>query len=284
VSEFLELVCGKLDGTIRGSSWQEGSWQSSKARIELMCDCAILSFVKPKQATVRCQITGRDVPLDDATPADLVRSSLVPYLQRTAGSFDPSGYVSLEAVNKARMEHFLAIVDAEEGDLRDLQQEVAKSLELQETISSQTGLAYDSKASMGQRVADKVAKFGGSWAFIGTFGGILVVWIILNTLALSQRAFDPYPFILLNLILSCVAAMQAPVIMMSQNRQEDKDRLRSENDYKVNLKAELEIRHLHEKIDRLLNDQWKHLLEIQQMQMEMIEDSSKGKENGFKRN
>jgi uncharacterized membrane protein len=120
-------------------------------------------------------------------------------------------------------------------------------------------------------VADKVAEFGGSWRFIIIFGFILLIWVAVNSIALSGH-FDPYPFILLNLVLSCIAALQAPVIMMSQNRQEAKDRLRSEHDYQVNLKAELEIRHINSKIDMLLTHQWHRLLEIQQIQTELIEE------------
>ena len=134
----------------------------------------------------------------------------------------------------------------------------------------------EEEATLGERVADAVARFGGSWSFIIMFGVVLVVYTVIN-IALSNRAWDPYPFILLNLFLSMLASIQAPVIMMSQNRQEAKDRMRGENDYKVNLKAELEIQAINEKIDKLLNDQWKHLLEIQQMQMEMIEELTKTK-------
>lgn len=126
--------------------------------------------------------------------------------------------------------------------------------------------------TLGDRLADKVADFGGSWAFIITFGCILLGWIILNSFILISRPFDPYPYILLNLLLSCVAAMQAPVIMMSQNRQESKDRKRSENDYMINLKSELEIRHLHKKIDLSTEEQYKHLCEIQQQQIELMLD------------
>jgi len=106
---------------------------------------------------------------------------------------------------------------------------------------------------------------------------ILVVWIIVNSVVLLSKTFDPYPFILLNLILSCIAAIQAPIIMMSQNRQEAKDRIRSENDYKVNLKAEIEIRTLHEKIDHLLLDQWSRMMQIQQVQLDMLEEIQKAK-------
>src|SRR5207253_1421499 len=128
-----------------------------------------------------------------------------------------------------------------------------------------------------KRLSDHIASFGGSWRFISLFGAVLFGWIILNAILLLNRGFDPYPFILLNLILSCLAAIQAPIIMMSQNRAEARDRLRAENDYKVNLKAELEIRHLHEKIDHLLRRQYNRLFEIQQIQIELLQEISRHK-------
>ena len=126
--------------------------------------------------------------------------------------------------------------------------------------------------SRGQRISDKVARFGGSWKFIIIFGVILCVWILINVLAITRYRFDPYPFILMNLILSCIAALQAPIIMMSQNRQEEKDRMRAENDYLINLKAELEVRGLHEKIDLLLQEQVKTMYAIQEKQMNLVND------------
>lgn len=123
-----------------------------------------------------------------------------------------------------------------------------------------------------ERLADKVAAFCGSWTFILCFGGILVVWITFNSLAIFGKPFDSYPYILLSFVLSCPAAIQVPVIMMSQNRQESKDRLRAEIDYRVNLKAELEIRHLHSKTDLLLTHQWQRLMEIQQVQTDLLEE------------
>ena len=124
----------------------------------------------------------------------------------------------------------------------------------------------------GQSLSDKVASFGGSWRFIILFGVILFIWILFNSLALSRAAFDPYPFILMNLILSCIAALQAPIIMMSQNRQEEIDRKRSENDYLINLKAELEVRSLHQKIDLLLEEQIKILFDSQARQFELLKN------------
>ncbi|TAE48347.1 MAG: DUF1003 domain-containing protein [Bacteroidetes bacterium] len=122
--------------------------------------------------------------------------------------------------------------------------------------------------SAGQSISDKVASFGGSWKFIISFSALLIVWICINTL--SALRFDPYPFILMNLILSAIAALQAPIIMMSQNRKEEKDRKRSENDYLINLKAELELRSLHRKIDLLLEEQIKVLFDSQAQQLEML--------------
>ena len=134
---------------------------------------------------------------------------------------------------------------------------------------------FDSKMTFGERAADKVAEFGGSWRFISIFGAVLFGWIVLNAVVLASGAFDPYPFILLNLVLSCIASLQAPIIMMSQNRAAAKDRLQAEHDYKVNLKAEVEIRNLHEKIDHLLQNQWQRLLEIQQIQTDLIEETNR---------
>jgi uncharacterized membrane protein len=139
-------------------------------------------------------------------------------------------------------------------------------------LSENLQTEIDSNATFGQRIADKIAAFGGSWSFIIAFFSFILLWMVLNIWLLATKAFDPFPFILLNLILSCIAAIQAPVIMMSQNRQEQKDRQRSEHDYKINLKAELEIQLLNEKMDHLLIHQNKKLLEIQELQTDYLED------------
>src|SRR5262249_46087521 len=131
---------------------------------------------------------------------------------------------------------------------------------------------YEHSLTVGERWADRIAGFGGSWRFILSFGAVLVTWIALNSVALLGRPFDPYPFILPNPVLSCLAPRQAPIIIMGPNRQEAKDRLRGENDYRVNLKAELEIRHLHAKIDQLLTHQWQRLVEIQRIQMDILSE------------
>ena len=131
---------------------------------------------------------------------------------------------------------------------------------------------FEGRWTRGEKLADRVASFGGSWGFIAVFFTFIAAWITTNLWLLGNRPVDPYPFILLNLMLSCLAAIQAPVIMMSQNRQEAKDRLRSQHDYQINLKAELEIRHLHEKIDHLLSHQWERLVEMQRLQIDLLSE------------
>ena len=152
-----------------------------------------------------------------------------------------------------------------------LKQIVQKSIEEEDSIMDDLHKPSKEKLTLGQRVADRVAAFGGSWKFIIIFCCILVAWIIFNVLALQRLRFDPYPFILMNLVLSCLAALQAPIIMMSQNRQEEKDRKESENDYMVNLKAEMQIRSLHEKMDLLEEQQIKTLFDTQAKQFELLE-------------
>jgi uncharacterized membrane protein len=162
----------------------------------------------------------------------------------------------------------------EKGELTQLEHDVLVSLKEHETISENLNQTFDKDFTYGERLADNVARFGGSWRFILLFAFVLVIWITVNSIGLLSKPFDVYPYILLNLVLSCLAAIQAPLIMMSQNRLEAKDRLRAENDYRVNLKAELEIRHLHAKLDLLLTHQWQRLLEIQQVQTDLLEELS----------
>jgi uncharacterized membrane protein len=155
--------------------------------------------------------------------------------------------------------------------LLKLQKDFTKSLHKLKSLTKTVEETDFSDLTLGQRVADKVATFGGSWTFIISFGFVITLWISINSWLLSIKPFDPYPFILLNLLLSCLAALQAPVIMMSQNRQEEKDRERAKKDFLINLKSELEIRLLHEKVDYLIMHQQQDLLEIQKIQVEMMD-------------
>jgi uncharacterized membrane protein len=224
---------------------------------------------------VICQICKIQKTQDDVIPGMLIRQSIVESIQKKYPDWSPEGYICLSDLNHFRTELVQGYLEEEKGELSELELNVVKSLREQELLSKDINTEFDRNITFGQRIADKVAVFGGSWRFIIIFGCVLVTWIIINSIVLLWRPYDPYPFILLNLILSCLAAIQAPVIMMSQNRQEVKDRLRGEHDYEVNLKAELEIRHLSEKIDHLLSHQWQRLLEIQQVQMEVMEELSR---------
>jgi uncharacterized membrane protein len=175
-------------------------------------------------------------------------------------------------LHEYRARYVSSMIEEESGTAKDLANTVLKSISENELIATNINAQAQEVMSIGDVVSDKVATFGGSWKFIITFFVILTGWIVINCISLLKVPFDPYPFILMNLILSCIAAIQAPIIMMSQNRQEKKDRLRSESDYKVNLKSEIEIRTLHEKVDHLLLDQWAKMMKIQEIQIEILEE------------
>ncbi|HKR04957.1 MAG TPA: DUF1003 domain-containing protein [Bacteroidia bacterium] len=166
---------------------------------------------------------------------------------------------------------FEQLLQNENEHIKKLHRIVLDSVKEEELVASKI-YATEEKVSAGDQLADKVAEFGGSWKFIILFFVIMIFWISANVYLLKEKPFDPYPFILLNLILSCIAALQAPIIMMSQNRKEDRDRKRSENDYVINLKAEIEIRNLHHKIDLLIVEQMKNLFEVQKAQMEVMQE------------
>jgi uncharacterized membrane protein len=165
-----------------------------------------------------------------------------------------------------------ALFEREAKQIGRLHEIVEQSIRDQESIIENLLHPADEVLTPGQSLADKVARFGGSWSFIVSFVLILLVWILFNTLSSREFVFDSYPFILMNLVLSCIAALQAPVIMMSQNRQEEKDRQRAQNDYLVNLKAELEVRSLHQKVDLLVEEQINTLFEIQQKQIILLKE------------
>ena len=153
------------------------------------------------------------------------------------------------------------------SQLGDRERNIIAHLINRKTVSRDSNAVYESGMTFGQRIADKVASFGGSWTFILLFLGFMGIWLLLNTLG---KSFDPFPFILLNLILSMLAALQAPVIMMSQNRQAAKDRLDAQHDYEINTKAELEILALHSKLDNLREQQWVRLIELQERQLAIL--------------
>lgn len=218
-----------------------------------------------------CALTGRELPWRDLVPVHALSSGLVELLARDHPEIGLDATIDRREVARLRERHLRDLLAEERGELTALDSEVARSIAEADTISTNVAADYAGARTLGERLSDGLASFGGSWTFIIVFATVLVGWMAINV-AMAAGAFDPYPFILLNLVLSCLAAIQAPIIMMSQKRQETKDRLRSESDYRVNLKAELEIRYLHEKLDHLLTHQWRRLAEIQQMQIEIMQE------------
>jgi len=206
---------------------------------------------KSKNSQLVCGICGRSFPRRQIVSAAIIRDAVTEEVRRDHPDWPTDGFICLEDLTKYRGRHVRALLESERGELTALEHEVVDRLREHELLSSNVDLQFEREWTLGERLADRLAAFGGSWPFMICFAVFVLAWIALNTVMLIGRPIDPYPFILLNLILSCVAAVQAPVIMMSQNRQEAKDRLRSQHDYQVNLKAELEIRQLHEKVDHL---------------------------------
>jgi len=172
------------------------------------------------------------------------------------------------ASEKKLSTHELLLKELEK--LTDIEKKIIASLLKKRSIVKNINKEVDDQRTWGEKIADKVAAFGGSWTFIIIFAAVLTAWIIINSFILLNRAFDPYPYILLNLFLSMTAALQAPIIMMSQNRQSARDRLDASHDYEVNMKAEMEIRFLHEKLDDLREEKWLQLVEMQQKQIELL--------------
>jgi uncharacterized membrane protein len=218
-----------------------------------------------------CPITGEDYSSHTSVVLDHLHPSLAERIRQDYPALTSDARTSRTAADRYRKLHVEELLRQERGELTQLDEEVARSLAEGAMVSINTEEHYDEARTLGERLSDSLAVFGGSWPFLILFGLMLAVWIMANSVR-QQDAFDPYPYILLNLILSCIAAIQAPIIMMSQRRQEAKDRLRSLNDYRVNLKAELEIRHLHEKLDHLITRQWERLAEIQQLQIELLQE------------
>ena len=216
-------------------------------------------------------ISKNEFPISDRISGALVRHPIVELIKKDHPDFDDSHYLSVTELNQYRQKYISTFLVNELGQLNKLEETVLDSLQKKNILVDKVEDETE-KLRTGQRIADKVATFGGSWKFIISFGVFILIWILVNIFWMNNKAFDPYPFILLNLILSCLAALQAPVIMMSQNRQEEKDRERAKKDYMINLKSELEIRMLHEKIDHLIMHQQQELIEIQKVQIDMMND------------
>ncbi len=219
-----------------------------------------------------CQICRKGPSQAELVEASAVRPVVVDMIRQSHPEWSAEGFICVDDLNRFRYDYVRSLIEAERGELSDLEKEVLDSLAKHEILTTHVEKEYESQLAFGQRLSDRIARFGGSWRFIIIFACVLVLWMCANSLLLLSRPFDPYPYILLNLVLSCLAAMQAPVIMMSQNRQETKDRLRASHDYQINLKAELEIRQLHQKLDHLLSRQWERLVAIQEVQLEQLNE------------
>ena len=217
-------------------------------------------------------LSNQSFPIAEKITGRSVRQSVLELIKKEHPNFTEDSLLSFRELNTYREKYISDYLSKQIGELTQLEKTVLETLSSKSIIVDKIESEEDGQLTLGQRLADKVASFGGSWTFIIAFGFFLMVWICINTIIFHNKGYDPYPFILLNLILSCIAALQAPIIMMSQNRQEEKDRERAKKDYMVNLKSELEIRMLHEKIDHLIMHQQQELLEIQKVQIEMMND------------
>ena len=220
----------------------------------------------------RCAVSGQPYPAHELVPLAAVRPKLLDYIRQEHPQLGEQDHISVPELQRYRRRYLENLILAESGDLDKLTEEVIDSMSKRELVTENAEKKVDEHLTFGQHLADHIATFGGSWTFIIVFFSFLGLWMALNV-AQRGHAFDPYPFILLNLMLSCIAAIQAPIIMMSQNRQGEKDRIRGEYDYKIDLKAELEIQSLHDKIDHLMRFQMQKLMELQQLQLDFLEDA-----------
>lgn len=213
--------------------------------------------------------TGEEIQVSD------IREGIFNLIKVDFPAIQKNHYINLMELNQYRRLYLTSLITQEKGELAIIDIDVMTAIQNNAILSENIQDELEAELTIGQKLADHVAAFGGSWTFIITFFMFILIWMLINIWFLATKPFDPFPFILLNLILSCLAAIQAPIIMMSQNRQEQKDRIRGEHDYKINLKAELEIKLLSEKIDHLLVHQNKKLLEIQEIQTDYLEDLMK---------
>ena len=226
--------------------------------------------MKPIQTFIS-DLSKKEFPLTDKVSGKIIRNPILALMKMDFPGFTKEQYLSINELNFYREKYISNYLSNEIGELSNIESKIKEELEGYDSLVSKVEEEVEMR-TFGQIVADKVADFGGSWRFIILFGVFILFWILTNIFIFLNKGFDPYPFILLNLILSCLAALQAPIIMMSQNRQEEKDRDRARKDYMINLKSELEIRMLHEKLDHLIRHQQEELIEIQKIQIEMMND------------
>lgn len=234
-------------------------------------------------APVVCQICKKQMSLKEVLPADMVRLSMVTLIKEANYQWDEDGFICKSDLGEFRAQYVEKLFDKERGELSDVEREVIKNIKDQDIITQNLHEQYEEKLTNWDKASDKIASFGGSWKFIGFFFTFMAIWMIANViLSHFGKSWDNYPFILLNLILSCIASIQAPIIMMSQNRLEKRDRLRSESEYQINLKAEIGVRNLHEKMDHMLFKQWEKTTEIQKIMIELMQELTEQKQSKAK--
>ncbi|MHB9110321.1 MAG: DUF1003 domain-containing protein [Armatimonadota bacterium] len=230
--------------------------------------------------TFTCQVCRRDYRPSEVLPAAAVHGGLCDYLSMHHPEWSDDGYICLEDLNRLRREYVTEALLAETREMESLERAFREGLAEIDALERRLNAELTETQTFWDRLADRVAAFGGSWPFLISLTVLMTAWVVINTAQLFTRPFDPYPYILLNLVISGLAAVEAPLILMSQSRQDAKDRLRAKQDLRTNLRAEIEVRNLNHKMDQLLTHQWQHLLEIQQMQMEMMEELTRRREEG----
>jgi uncharacterized membrane protein len=223
----------------------------------------------------RCQLCGRTGRRGELLRSDTVRPQVARHIAASKPDWNGSSFICRSCLTTANGTYVVAELERERGELSAIELELARKSGESQLIAAHIDEEFERAVTFGQRAADATARIGGSWSFVISFMLVLAAWIALNSFVLAREAFDPYPYILLNLVLSCLAALQAPVIMMAQNRQAARDRAQADQDFRINLKAEIAIMNLHEKLDHLLHTQWEHLLELQQIQIDMLADIEK---------
>ena len=218
-----------------------------------------------------CQICGKEFLSAHLFPAAMIRNSVLETARHTYKNWDPSGYICDEDLRALRALRIENLLEENKGELSKLDREVIESLKNQDIVAENINRKFEHSRTHGEKLSDILARFGGSWKFIMIFFLILAVWMGANAF-FFLRPFDPYPFILLNLFLSCIAAVQAPIILMAQNRSAERDKLQADDNYRTNLMAELQVRQLHSKLDQFMKNQWDRLIELQEIQIDLAEE------------
>jgi uncharacterized membrane protein len=222
--------------------------------------------------TFLCQVCREPKKQDEVVPSQSVPEPIAELIRKEYPSWSSGGFICRTDLDRFRAQYVGEVLEKEKSELALLEEAVQQTMQDHELLAKNINIEFERQLSFGERLSDRIADFAGSWIFIISFTGVMFLWIVVNTFLIATRPFDPYPYILLNLVLSAVAAIQAPVIIMSQNRQESRDRLNAELDYRVNLNTEMEIHQLHKKIDHLLFNQGQRVLEIQKIQVELMEN------------